>query len=51
MGQTYRAATAVTGGYIRGSGANQAGAVISGAARSSCEAPPRTNNQVKALLT
>ena len=32
MGQTYRAATAVTDGYIRGSGANQAGAVISGAA-------------------
>jgi hypothetical protein len=32
MGQTYGAASAVTGGYIRGSGANQAGAVIFGAA-------------------
>jgi len=32
MGQTYGAASAVTGEYIRGSGANQAAAVISGAA-------------------
>jgi hypothetical protein len=44
--------SAVTGGYLRGSGANQAGAVISGAAAVVLrQHPPRTNTQVKALLT
>jgi hypothetical protein len=30
----------VTGGYLRGGGANQAGAVISGAAAVACASPP-----------
>jgi hypothetical protein len=50
-GQTYGAASAsaVTGEYIQGSGANQAGAVISGAAAVVLRQHPlRTNNQVKA---
>jgi hypothetical protein len=42
----------VTGGYIRGSGANQAAAVIFGAAAVVLrQHPTRTTNQVKALLT
>jgi hypothetical protein len=52
MGQTYGAASAVTGEYIRGSGANQAAAVISGAAAVVLRQGLHwTNNQVKALLT
>jgi hypothetical protein len=38
-------------GYIGGSGANQAGAVISGTAAVALRQHPLTNNQVKALLT
>ena len=51
-GPDLRRCSAVTGGYIRGSGANQAGAVISGAAAVVLrQHPTRINNQVKALLT
>jgi Subtilase family len=47
-----RRCSAVTGGYLRGSGANQAAAVISGAAAAVLrQHPTRTNTQVKALLT
>jgi serine protease AprX len=50
--QTYGAAGAVTGGYMRGSGTSQATAVMSGAAALILQQHPTwTNNQVKALLT
>jgi serine protease AprX len=50
--QTYGAAGAVTGGYMRGSGTSQATAVMSGAAALVLSQHPTwTNNQVKALLT
>ena len=50
--QTYGAAGAVTGGYMRGSGTSQATAVMSGAAALVLQQHPTwTNNQVKALLT
>jgi serine protease AprX len=50
--QTYGAAGAVTGGYMRGSGTSQAAAVMSGAAALVLQQHPTwTNNQVKALLT
>jgi serine protease AprX len=50
--QTYGAAGAVTGGYLRGSGTSQATAVMSGAAALVLQQHPTwTNNQVKALLT
>jgi len=41
----------VTGGHIRGSGANQAAAVISGAAAVVLRQHPTRTNQVKAPLT
>jgi hypothetical protein len=51
-GPDLRRCSAVTGGYIRGSGANQTAAVISGAAAVVLrQHPTRTKNQVKALLT
>ena len=50
--QTYGAAGAVTGGYMRGSGTSQATAVMSGAAALILQQHPTwTNNQVKALLS
>lgn len=50
--QTYGAAGAVTGGFMRGSGTSQATAVMSGAAALVLQQHPTwTNNQVKALLT
>jgi subtilisin family serine protease len=50
--QTYGAAGAVTGGFMRGSGTSQATAVVSGAAALVLSQHPTwTNNQVKALLT
>ena len=50
--QTYGAAGAVTGGYMRGSGTSQATAVMSAAAALVLQQHPTwTNNQVKALLT
>jgi serine protease AprX len=50
--QTYGAAGAVTGGYMRGSGTSQATAVVSGAAALVLQQHPTwTNNQVKALLS
>ncbi len=50
--QTYGAAGAVTGGYMRGSGTSQAAAVMSGAAALVLQQHPTwTNNQVKAVLT
>ena len=50
--QTYGAAGAVTGGYMRGSGTSQATAVMSGAAALILQQHPTwTNNQVKAVLT
>ncbi|HJW62291.1 MAG TPA: S8 family serine peptidase, partial [Actinomycetes bacterium] len=50
--QTYGAAGAVTGGFMRGSGTSQAAAVMSGAAALILQQHPTwTNNQVKALLT
>ena len=49
--QTYGAAGAVTGGYMRGSGTSQAAAVVSGAAALVLQQHPTwTNTQVKALL-
>jgi serine protease AprX len=49
--QTYGAAGAVTGGYMRGSGTSQATAVVSGAAALVLQQHPTwTNTQVKALL-
>jgi serine protease AprX len=50
--QTYGAAGAVAGGYLRGSGTSQATAVVSGAVALLLQQHPTwTNNQVKALLT
>jgi serine protease AprX len=50
--QTYGAAGAVTGGYLRGSGTSQAAAVVSGAAALILQQHPTwTNTQVKALLS
>jgi hypothetical protein len=51
MDQTYGAASAVTGGYLRGSGTSQAtGRLRRNRARPPA-APTWANNQVKALLT
>jgi serine protease AprX len=50
--QTYGAAGAVTGGFMRGSGTSQATAVMSGAAALVLQQHPTwTNHQVKAVLT
>jgi serine protease AprX len=50
--QTYGAAGAVTGGFLRGSSTSQATAVVSGAAALVLQQHPTwTNNQVKAVLT
>jgi hypothetical protein len=51
MDQTYGAASAVTGGYLRGSGTSQATCRLRRNRARPSAAPTWTNNQVKALLT